>query len=169
MQMKSYTLLNHHLFFVFSLVQLICQVGILCHIPPSSPAFTLILILPDVFHPPHSCSSFCPISSHFHRLLPLIPDIHPQNVPVPAQLGLQLFSHGYNISLKRHVSHTPPISPVWGVSLLQTTTIHALLDVVYSPYHVPKYIYLSLSSSSSASAEYVHYQRTLARTIVHMI
>ena len=76
-------------FFVFSLVQLWCQVGVLYLPPSSSPVLgvsllltALVRITPDAVHPPHSWSSFCPRTSHYHlhRLLHLIFFIHPQNM-----------------------------------------------------------------------------------------
>ena len=53
--------------------------------PPNRTCF-----MPDVVHSPHSWSSFCPHTSHFHlhRLLHLISFIRPQNGSILVQPGL---------------------------------------------------------------------------------
>ena len=73
---------RRHGVFLFSPVQLQCQVGVLYHpSSSSSPVLdvsvrqtTLVHAMADVVHSPHSWSSFCPLTSHFHlhRLLHLI-------------------------------------------------------------------------------------------------
>ena len=52
---------------------------------------TLVHVMLDVIHPPHSLSSFCPHTSHFHlhRLLHFISFIHLQNLSISAQSRFQ--------------------------------------------------------------------------------
>ena len=64
---------------------------------PSSPVLvvsllqtSLVHVMSDVLHPPHSWSSFClrTSHSHLHRLIHLIVFLPTQNVSTPAQSGL---------------------------------------------------------------------------------
>ena len=60
--------------------------------------------------------------------------------------------------------HTPPYSPVLCASILQTTLVHVMTDVVHPPYSwssLPAYLSLIFSSSASpycihTFTEYVH-------------
>ena len=101
------------------------------HPPPSSPVLgislfqiALVLIMPDVVHPPHSWSSFCLDTSHFHlhHLLHLISFIHLQNVSIPVEHGCLAFNVMFSTLKSLLISSVLSLSPI-GTTLIQLYTL----------------------------------------------
>ena len=84
---------------------------------------TPVFVMLNVVHPPHSWSSYCPGTSHFHlrrRLLYLIFFIHPHDMPTQARHGCLAFSMIFStpkyliFSSLIYLSLSPPV-PLSGI------------------------------------------------------